>query len=145
MTEYLFSVPLTWGHIHPVLVHFTTALLPVSLVSDVLGKFSARSSLTPAAWWMLLYAALATPATALAGWMWEGDIAGVTGGGPTGTMATHQWLGIILTICFLVLAFWRSRAFRHREKPGPAYLSFAVVTIAALMYQGYLGGMMTLG
>jgi uncharacterized membrane protein len=145
MSEYLLSLPLSWSHIHPVLVHFTTALLPVSLVSDVLGKFHDRSSLTPAAWWMLLYAALATPATAIAGWMWAGDVAGMTGSESTGTMATHQWLGIILTVCFLVLAFWRGHAFRRRQKPSPSYIAFAVVTVAALLYQGYLGGKMTLG
>ena len=144
MTEYLLKIPLTWSHVHPVLVHFTTALLPVSLVSDVLGKFYDRSSLTPAAWWMLLYAALATPATALAGWMWAGDLTGTTVGA-AGTMATHQWLGTILTICFLILALWRGWAFQLREKPSPAYFAFAVVTVAALMYQGYLGGKMTLG
>jgi hypothetical protein len=43
---------------------FTTALLPVSF-ADVLGKFTDRYSLTPAAWWMLLYGAIATPLTAL--------------------------------------------------------------------------------
>jgi len=144
MTGYLLNLPLTWSHIHPVLVHFTTALLPVSLVSDVLGKFTHRSSLTPAAWWMLLYAALATPATAIAGWMWAGDLTGMADA-TTGAMATHQWLGTILTVCFLVLALWRGRAFRSREKPSPAYFAFAAVTVAALMYQGYLGGKMTLG
>lgn len=141
MTQYLLDLPLTWSHIHPVLVHFTTALLPVSLVSDAIGKFYDRGSLTPAAWWMLLYAALATPATALAGWMWAGDMAGVAGG----TMAVHEWLGTILTFWFLALAVWRGVAFRHRETPGPAYFAFAAVTVAALMYQGYLGGKMTLG
>lgn len=126
---------------HPVMVHFTTALLPVSVTSDVIGKFTDRYSLTPAAWWMLLYGAIATPLTVLAGWIWASQI----GGHPGGTMAIHEWLGTSLLICFIVLAVWRGRIFMLNRKPGIKYLVFAGCTVAALMYQGYLGGKMTLG
>src|SRR6266700_7555502 len=76
---YLQSPFVSWDHVHPVLVHFTAALLPVSFFSDAVGKFTDRYSFTPAAWWMLLYGAIATPLTALAGWMWATDIQNATG------------------------------------------------------------------
>ena len=44
------SLPISWNHVHPVLVHFTTALLPVSLVCDLAGKYLKRESLTAAGW-----------------------------------------------------------------------------------------------
>ncbi|HEY2847784.1 MAG TPA: DUF2231 domain-containing protein [Pyrinomonadaceae bacterium] len=128
-----------WSHVHPVLVHFTTALLPASLASDLVGKYANRDSLTHAAWWMLLYGAVATPLTALAGWMWSTDILS------NSTLSVHKWLGLILVLAFLILAVWRGRIFVHSGRPGTLYLLFAASVVAVLMYQGFLGGKMTLG
>jgi len=132
-----------WDHIHPVVVHFTTALLPVSLASDVFGKYTKYDSLTSAAWWMLLYGAIATPLTALAGWLWAADIAGIAG--PNPTLTIHRWLGVSLIAGFAFLAIWRSRSFIRTSKPGLVYLASAAIVTAALLFQGYLGGKMTLG
>jgi uncharacterized membrane protein len=142
---FLSSALFSWNHIHPVLVHFTTALLPVSFASDVFGKFTDRYSLTPAAWWMLLYGAIATPLTALAGWMWAADIEEMTGGESTAIMTTHEWLGLTLVGAFVFLAIWRGRIFILAKKPNIAYFVVAALILAALMYQGYLGGKMTMG
>lgn len=141
----LLSSLFSWDHLHPILVHFTTALLPVSVVTDVFGKFTDRYSLTPAAWWMLLYGAIATPLTALAGWMWATDIEKLTGSEAGSILTIHEWLGISLVIGFLSLTIWRARIFMLAKKPGIIYFVFAVLVIGALMYQGYLGGRMTLG
>lgn len=142
---YLLSALIPWNHIHPVLVHFTTALLPVSFASDVLGKFTQRYSLTPAAWWMLLYGAVATPMTVVAGWIWAGEVADPSGISSIPGLAAHQWLGTGLVFGFIVLAAWRGRIFVRGRKPGAAYFAVAAGIVAALMYQGYLGGKMTLG
>ena len=137
--------PVAWSHVHPILVHFTTALLPVSLASDLLGKLTDRYSLTLAAWWMLLYGALATPLTAFAGWMWSGDLGSSVGGDFGSTLTTHKWLGLGLALGFVVLALWRGRIFVRSEKPGILYIIFAGAILTALLYQGFLGGKMTLG
>src|SRR5262245_33126991 len=128
---------ISWNHVHPVFVHFTTALLPVSLASDILGKFTKYDSLTPASWWMLFFGAIATPLTALAGWLWSADIAGMSTGSNS-TMSIHKWLGLSLVIGFGLLAIWRGRSFLRRDEPGFLYLGFAAAVTAALMYQGYL-------
>ena len=134
---------ISWNHIHPVLVHFTTALLPVSLASDTLGKLTKYESLTSAAWWMLLYGAIATPLTALAGWLWAVDIEGISG--PNPTLSIHKWLGMGLIIGFAFLAVWRGRSFARGSKPSFPYLVSEALVTAALLFQGYLGGKMTLG
>lgn len=137
------SLPISWNHVHPVLVHFTTALLPVSLVCDLTGKYLKRESLTAAGWWTLFFGAIATPFSALAGWLWISDLE--TGGFHDRNLATHKWLGITLVAGFLITAIWRVRFFRADAKPGIVYLGFAGIVVVALFYQGYLGGKMTLG
>ena len=140
----MFQMPISWQHLHPVLVHFTTALLPASLASDAAGRVLGRGSLNQAAFWMVLYAAIATPLSAAAGWMWAGEI--ISGGGvATRTLATHQYLGFVLAAGYVVLAAWRTRTFLLSNRPGIAYLVAASVVTAFLLYQGYLGGKMTIG
>ncbi len=131
-----------WHDIHPMLVNFTAALVPASIGSDVLGKFTRRQSLGHAAWWMLFYAAAITPFTTLAGWLWKRT---VEEGLPPEIIHTHQWLGISLAFLFVVLASWRGLLHRRDESPGPLYFLLAIVVFMALAYQGSLGGKMVFG
>src|SRR5438552_14093386 len=126
--------------LHPILVNFTAALLPASLVSDVLGRMLRRQSLTAAGWWMLLYAALITPFTALAGWMWLRQMSDMD----MPPMSIHKWLGTTLAVVFLALAFWRWRIHRRAEgAPSGLHLVCAAIVAGALTLQGPLGGNMS--
>ncbi len=128
--------------LHPILVNFTAALLPASLVSDVLGRLLRRQSLTAAGWWMLLYAALITPFTALAGWFWLRQMSGMD----MPPMTIHKWLGTALAAMFLALTFWRWRIQRRAEgAPSGLYLVCAAIVVGALTLQGHLGGKMSFG
>ena len=75
--------------IHPILVNFTAALIPISFISDVLNRITGKTSLRDTGWWTLCFAAIITPLTALAGWLfWSHDMDdGVRG------MTIHKWLG----------------------------------------------------
>lgn len=127
--------------LHPILVNFTAALLPAAFLSDLLGKLLGKKSLTSAGWWMLLYGAVVTPLTALAGWLWLKDM----GDMQRGEMLVHQWLGTSLALLFIPLTLWRWRLFRTDQTPGPLYLTVAGVVVAVLTLQGHLGGMMSFG
>jgi uncharacterized membrane protein len=138
------ATSISWNHIHPVLVHFPTALIPASLVSDLLGRYLRRGSLSAAAWWMMLYGAVATPLTALAGWMWASEFPrSVSERLPS--LSTHMWLGFFLTLAFGTLAAWRGKIFAGRNKPSAAYIMTVTFVVGVLMYQGFLGGQMTIG
>ena len=64
--------------VHPILVNFTAALVPVSVGSDVLGWVFGKQSLRDTGWWTLCFAAVITPFTAIAGWLfWMKDDVGV--------------------------------------------------------------------
>ena len=127
--------------LHPLLVNFTAALIPASVLSDWLGRFSRRDSFQAAAWWMILYAAVVTPFTAAAGWWWR-----VQGNHPADSMMLwHQWLGTSMAVVAVLLAYWRWRL-RHRSRaPGAAYLTAATLAVAALTVQAHLGAVMSFG
>lgn len=134
--------PFSWQNIHPILVNFTAALIPLSIASDLLGKLIRRESLNHAAWWMLFYAAALTPFTALFGWLWKNSMGNGT---MDQVMFIHQWLGISLAAAFIILAGWRWTLYSRSQSPGVPYFLLAALVAAALMYQGHLGGSMAFG
>lgn len=121
--------------LHPILVNFTAALVPVSVASDFIGRLLQRPSLRATGWWTLLYATAVTPLTAIAGWLfWMSDDNGVTG------MTIHKWLGTGLAVLLFGLFAWRWRFQKKQRWPTVPYFILGAVFIAALAYQGYLGG-----
>ena len=137
-----FRPPRSPQELHPILVNFTAALLPLALLSDLLGRWLKRSSLHSAAAWMVLYAAIITPLTGAAGWWWKSQSAGTL---PPELIVVHQWLGTSLALVFIVLAVWRWRLYKQNAVPTLPYLAFALVAVLALVYQGSLGGAMVFG
>lgn len=137
-----FRPPHSPQELHPILVNFTAALLPLALFSDLLGLWLKRSSLHSAAAWMVLYAAIITPLTGAAGWWWRIKSAGTL---PPELIAVHAWLGTSLVVVFIVLAIWRWRLYKRNAVPNLPYLLFAVIAVLALVYQGSLGGAMVFG
>jgi uncharacterized membrane protein len=121
--------------LHPILVNFTAALVPVSVASDVIGRLYQKESLRNTAWWTLLFATIITPFTAIAGWLfWMHDDNGVTG------MTIHKWLGTALAFLLLALFAWRLKLHRQHRWASTPYLILGIIFVLALAYQGYLGG-----
>jgi len=126
---------ITATKLHPILVNFTAALVPVSVASDVAARLLKDESLRNTGWWTLFFASFITPFTALTGWLfWMHDDIGVTG------MTIHKWLGTGVVVLLFVLFAWRRNLHRKNEWPATAYFTAGVILIAALTYQGYLGG-----
>ncbi len=124
---------------HPVLVHFTVGLFPAAVLADWLGRLLRRRSLNVAAWWMLLFAAVVTPLTALAGWLWFREL----GDMGHAQMAVHKWLGSSLAVALPVFAMWRGRIHVRGRDPSRTYLITATVALLALALQGHLGATMS--
>lgn len=127
--------------IHPILVNFTAALVPISFVCDVLARLTGRESLRATGWWTLLFATAITPLTVIAGWVWLDDMDGMD----MTDMTVHKWLGTSLIGVFAAMLAWRWRAQRRNEAPSIAYLATAGIVVAALSLQGHLGGTMSFG
>jgi uncharacterized membrane protein len=126
--------------LHPVLVNFTAALVPVSVGMDVAARILKKESLRATAWWTLFVAACITPFTAIAGWLfWMDDDNGVA------AMNIHKWLGTSLAVLLVGLVLWRWRAFRKDRWPSVPYLIVGAIVVGALVYQGRLGGDQSFG
>ena len=121
--------------LHPILVNFTAALVPVSVAADLFARWLKNDELRVTAWWTLLFATIVTPFTAIAGWLfWMDDDSSVA------IMTIHKWLGTALAVLILGLFMWR-RTFRRQRRPvSVAYLILAALFVAALVVQGTLGG-----
>ena len=121
--------------IHPVLVNFTAALIPVSVFSDLAARLFRVASLRIVGWWTMLFAAVITPFTVVAGWLfWMPDDNGAPG------MTIHKWLGTGLAFVFLGLLAWRARLQAKDRAVTWLYFLIALAAVAALVYQGTLGG-----
>ena len=126
---------------HPMLVNFTAALIPVSFAFDLLAAWLRKEQFSTVGWWTLLAAAVVTPFTALAGWLWMRSMDHAD----HGQMAAHQWLGISLATVVIAMAAWRGWLQRRGAKPGWPYAAAAVLVFGALVYQGELGASMSFG
>ncbi len=91
---------------------------------------------------MLLYAALVTPLTVLAGWLWKLSMEDAT---TTQVLFVHQWLGTSLAAGFVLLAIWRGTLYVRGQSPRVSYFALASLTMLLLTYQGHLGGGMSFG
>lgn len=125
----------TTTKLHPILVNFTAALVPISVISDFMARVFKNESLRNAGWWTLFYATVITPFTAIAGWLfWTSDDNGFTG------MLVHKWLGTGLAVLLFGMFAWRLKLHREKRWATMSYCIAGAIFVAGLVYQGYLGG-----
>ena len=121
--------------VHPILVNFTAALIPVSVGSDILAKALRKQTLRDTGWWTMCFAACITPFTACAGWLfWMDDDNGAT------NMTIHKWLGTSAAVLLIGFVLWRWWFFKRDLWPNILYLLVGLVIVGAVVYQGHLGG-----
>jgi len=129
------------GRFHPLIVHFPIVLVVVPLMLEAaawIGRQHAFLKLVPVFWAL---AALSCMAAVVAGYLlyasgeYVGDL-----------IRDHLWAGVVLVILVLSTAalsvFPRIRSSRRW---GILYLSGALLTNAAVVYAGHLGGSLTHG
>jgi uncharacterized membrane protein len=125
--------------IHAALNDLPPALLPISVLFDLLGIFFRRESLKAAAFWTLVFGVLGTGAAVIAGLFAEDAV--THSEQAHAIMETHETLALIVLGIFGVLAIWRIvRRGVWSEREQPIALTAGVLGVAILLYTSALGG-----
>lgn len=127
-------------NIHPVLVHFTYALLMASAVSLFVVSLKPaggwRETLRHAGDWMLAFGAIAAVATVAAGFQ---AFYSVVHDGPShAAMTTHRNFAVPTAIALVILALWRFT--KRSAKPGPAFSTLFLIAAGFLTVTAWWGG-----
>ena len=125
--------------IHAVLNDLPPALLPVSVIFDLLGIWLKRESLKAAGFWTLVAGVLGTGAAIISGLVAEDAVE--HSDQAHAIMETHETLAFIVLGIFGILAIWRIlRRGVWREKEQPVATAAGVIGVAILVYTAALGG-----
>ena len=131
--------------LHPVVDHFTIALLIVAVLIDLVASAApTRIWIQYTALLLMILGALAAGASYLTGGMEADRIWNALGPAAKDVLKTHAELGEYLAVTFGVLALWRIliQAFGFMAGSRTIYLIVAVVAIVTLGYAGHLGGVL---
>ena len=126
---------------HVVLIHFPIALLITAVGLDLISGWTMRHSVSDAAYYNLIVAALATIpviATKIAAWQLE-----LEGQTLKGTLFLHLLLGSV-SGALICLAWWLRHRVRKKGDELPAY-RFAIEAVAlfVVMMTAHLGGFLS--
>lgn len=119
---------------HPALVHFPIALLPLAVGADAIGSLSCSQSAFSFGQKAVCVAAVGAVAAAVTGLI-AGEEVNVEGPSQDALM-THRNMNFIATVAAVGMALWRVK---HR-KPNAAYLGVGAAGVGILAYTAYLGG-----
>jgi uncharacterized membrane protein len=120
--------------VHPSLVHFPIALLPVSIGTDLIGRATGNRGLLETARHTIEIAAVGAALAGVSGLVAQEEVNAE--GEARDMLITHRNLNILATLAVGTLALWRSRRYR----PSLGYLGLGLAGVAAMTYSAYLGG-----
>jgi uncharacterized membrane protein len=122
--------------LHPSLIHFPLALLPLSIGADLLGRVTSNERLLDLGRRTMPLAAASGFVAGVAGLMAQTEVKAE--GTAMDLLKTHRTLNLGLVAIASAMAVQRVR----NEKPSAAYLGLGLAGIAAMAYSAYLGGEM---
>jgi len=128
-----------FGHpIHSMLVHFPSALFPVSLVFDVLALLLHDVSLASAAFYMLAAGLVGGFASVIFGAI---DYYRLPASHAAWNKASlHGLLNIIWICLFTVVLGLRMKQYPFFQIASPAELIFSTIGVLGLIFSNFLGG-----
>jgi uncharacterized membrane protein len=127
---------------HPILVHFTIALLSISVVFYVVRLLLPINHRWREQWlnmanWSLWTGCLFAIATVIAGWFAYNSVAHDT---PShAAMTLHRNWAIPTAVLFLLIGFSSIRLAISNKLPGFKFISVSIVAAIMLMVTGWLG------
>lgn len=122
--------------IHPTLVHYPLAFLPLSILADLLGRATGSKALMETGRRTMPLAAVSAALTGAAGLIAQESVR--TTPRSAELLHTHRTLNASLIALGTAMAVRRLRS----EQPGVGYLLAGLAALGAMTYSAYLGGKM---
>ena len=122
--------------VHPSIVHYPIALIPVALGADLLGRLTGSRRLADVGRMLMPVAAATAAVSAVTGLIAQEEVRAE--GKAHDLLVTHRNLNLSLTALGTVMAAWRW----GRREAGTGYLALGLAGVGALGYSAYLGGKM---
>jgi uncharacterized membrane protein len=119
---------------HPALVHFPVALLPLAVAADAVGSLTGNQSAFSFGQVAICIAAIGAIGAAVTGLV-AGEEVNVKGRSQD-MLITHRNLNFIATVVATGMAIWRI----NEGKPSAGYFVAGAAGICILAYTAYLGG-----
>ena len=123
--------------VHPALVHYPIALLPIAVIADSVGYLAGSRRLLQTGRWATLLAAGSAALAGVAGLVAQEEVE-TRDDEAHDLLVSHRTLNLGLTLATGLLAAWRWR----RRAPTAASLAIAATGLGVMGYSAYLGGKM---
>lgn len=132
-------MPMRLQELHPSLVHFPIALLPVALGADALGRLTGNETLLEVGKKGIALAAASGVVAGAAGFIAQQTVN--LDDHTTDMLITHRDLNVGVVGLTALMAGWRAK----RRRPTLGYLAAGLAGIGVVTYSAYLGGKMVYG
>lgn len=129
-------------NVHPLLVHFPIALLPVSVALDLLGTVTGRRDADTAGRWTLWLGTVGAALAVYTGHEAAEALQPHVGAEAGALMATHHDVAMIVLAAATALSLWRVVVHEPTRRWRAAYLIVTVGLLAALVIVCEIGGRM---
>lgn len=131
-------MPMRLQEIHPSLVHYPLALLPLAVGADMLAEATDDDGLREVGRIGMAIAAGSAALAGLAGLIAQEEVDVEPGTEAYDMLATHRTINVGAVIGAAAMAAWRWR----ERRASPAYLAMGAASLGAVAYSAYLGGKM---
>lgn len=129
-------MPVRLSEVHPALVHFPIALLPLAIGADVVGKVTRNREARVLGKWGIAAAAASGMIAGLFGLIAQEEVN--VEGETKDMLITHRDLNLGAVGVMTALALRRAK----QDRPSLGYLLAGLATIGTVTYSAYLGGRM---
>lgn len=124
--------------VHPALVHYPLAFLPLAVGADLLGRATGSRSLREMGRVGIALAAGSAALAAVAGLAAQQEVNAEEGSEAYDLLITHRTINMAAVAGATAMAAWRW----DRDEASPAYLALGLGALGMVGYSAYLGGKM---